>query len=328
MIEVENLTKRYGSFTAVRDISFKAEPGEILGFLGPNGAGKTTTMRILTGFMPPTDGTAKVAGFDVFEQSIDVRRHVGYLPETVPLYPDMTVHGYVKYIAELREVPQASSRTDDVLKTVGMYERRHSLVRNISKGMRQRVGLAQALIHDPEVLILDEPTIGLDPLQTLEVRDLVRKLRENHTVMFSTHILSEAEQVCDRVIIIDHGQIVAIDAPQALRDRLQKGARLFVRVAGAPTTEAICKTLAGVAGVASIEPYADGFAVTVGGAIDIRARLAQAVVGSDWELLELRPLAMSLEDIFLELTTRQVGAGITDDKREKKRASERKKADA
>ncbi len=308
MIEAEHLTKRYGTFTAVRDMTFKAEPGEILGFLGPNGAGKTTTMRILTGYMPPTEGTAKVAGFDVFEQSIDVRRHVGYLPETVPLYPDMTVQGYVRYIADLRGVPEAASRVEDVLKTVGMYDRRHSLIRNISKGMRQRVGLAQAMVHDPEVLILDEPTIGLDPLQTMEVRDLVRGLSSNHTIMFSTHILSEAEQVCDRVIIIDRGQLIAMDKPQVLRDRLQQGARLFVRVSNADSPESAKKTqstLSAVAGVAAVEPYNDGYAITVRGAIDVRARLASAIIGAGLQLLELRPLAMSLEDIFLELTARQ-----------------------
>ncbi|MEP7285971.1 MAG: ABC transporter ATP-binding protein [Chloroflexota bacterium] len=303
MIEVEQLTKRYGSFTAVSEISFKAEPGEILGFLGPNGAGKTTTMRMLTGYMPPTQGTAMVAGFDVLEHSIDVRRHVGYLPETVPLYPDMTVKGYVRYIAELRDVPQSSSRVDDVLKTVGMYERRDSLIRNISKGMRQRVGLAQALVHDPEVLILDEPTIGLDPLQTLEVRDLVRNLGRSHTVMFSTHILSEAEQVCDRVIIINRGQIVAIDSPQVLRDRLQQGGRLFIRVA--QPGDGLSKAISSVAGVASVTPYSDGYIVTASGTTDIRARLAATLVSDGWNLLELRPLAMSLEEIFLELTTQQ-----------------------
>jgi ABC-2 type transport system ATP-binding protein len=303
MIEVEHLTKRYGTFTAVSDISFKGEPGEILGFLGPNGAGKTTTMRILTGYMPPTEGTARIAGYDVFHQSIDVRRHVGYLPETVPLYPDMTVRGYVRYIADLRGVKEAASRVDDVLEIVGMYERRHSLIRNISKGMRQRVGLAQAIVHDPEVLILDEPTIGLDPLQTLEVRDLVRGLGKNHTIMFSTHILSEAEQVCDRVIIIDRGHIVAMDTPETLRDRLQQGGRLFVRIGGV-TPEAARKGLAAVTGVANAEPYNDGYVVTVRGMIDVRARIASSVVGAGWQLLELRPLAMSLEDIFLELTTR------------------------
>ena len=306
MIQVEHLTKRYGTFTAVSDISFKAEPNEILGFLGPNGAGKTTTMRILTGYMPPTEGTAKVAGYDVFQQSIDVRRHVGYLPETVPLYPDMTVGGYVRYIADLREVPQAASRVEDVLKVVGMVERRHSLIRNISKGMRQRVGLAQALVHDPEVLILDEPTIGLDPIQTLEVRDLVRDLGRGHTILFSTHILSEAEQVCNRVIIIDRGQIIAIDAPSVLREQLQQGTRLFVRVTGTPAREAsedaLCRAIAAVTGVASVEPYNDGFVITVKGMIDIRARVAAALVGQGWNLLELRPLAISLEEIFIELT--------------------------
>src|SRR5512139_945319 len=209
MIQVEGLTKDYGPRRAIDALSFHAEPGEILGFLGPNGAGKTTTMRILTGYMPPTEGTAKVAGFDVFEQSIDVRRHVGYLPETVPLYPDMTVQGYVRYIADLRGVPEAASRVEDVLKTVGMYDRRHSLIRNISKGMRQRVGLAQAMVHDPEVLILDEPTIGLDPQQVADLRAFIRDLGSRHTIMFSTHILSEAEQICDRVAIINEGRIVA-----------------------------------------------------------------------------------------------------------------------
>ncbi len=308
MIEVEHLTKRYGAFTAVSDVTFKAEPGEILGFLGPNGAGKTTTMRVLTGYMPPTKGTARVAGYDVFEDSLDVRRSVGYLPETVPLYPDMTVQGYVRYIADLRAVPHAADRVDDVLKTVGMDTRKASLIRNISKGMRQRVGLAQALVHDPPVLILDEPTIGLDPLQTLEVRDLVRELRQNHTVLFSTHILSKAEQVCDRVIIINHGQIVAMDTPQVLRDNLQQGGRLFVRLGGAPSPEAAHKLLMNVVGVSAVEPYnADSYTITVQGKIDIRSRLAAAVVNAGWELLELRPLAMSLEDIFLELTVDKKG---------------------
>jgi ABC-2 type transport system ATP-binding protein len=306
MIEVQNLTKKYSNFTALRAISFKAESGEILGFLGPNGAGKTTTMRILTGYMPPTDGTAKVAGFDVFEQSLEVREQVGYLPETVPLYPDMTVRGYVRYIADLRGVPKAASRVDDVLKTVGMYERRESLIRSISKGMRQRVGLAQALVHDPAVLILDEPTIGLDPLQTLEVRDLVRNLRSNHTVMFSTHILSEAEQLCDRVIIIDKGQIVAMDSPDVLRDRLQQGGRLYIRVAEASPAE-VRKCLMSVVGVHHVESANDEFSsfyITGMVGRDIRAAVASALVSAGFHLIELRPAAMSLEDIFIELTER------------------------
>ncbi len=305
MITVESLTKRYGRFTALRGITFQAESGEILGFLGPNGAGKTTTMRILTGYMPPTSGKAAVAGYDVFTDSLEVRKRVGYLPETVPLYPDMTVHGYVKYVAELRGVPQAASRADDVLRAVGMESRRESLIRSISKGMRQRVGLAQALVHDPQVLILDEPTIGLDPRQTLEVRDLVRSLGKNHTIMFSTHILSEAEQVCDRVVIIDRGAIVAMDKPEALREQLQQGARLFVRVGKAESAEAARRMLRNVTGVADVMPFNDGFSVEARRGVDIRARLAGAITESGLELLELRPLAMSLEDIFLELTMHQ-----------------------
>src|SRR5258708_2405432 len=260
MIEVDHLTKRYGTFTAVNAISFSADAGEILGFLGPNGAGKTTTMRMLTGYMPPTDGTAKIAGYDVLEQSIDVRRHVGYLPETVPLYPDMTVQGYVRYIADLRNVEKSASRVEDVLKIVGMYERRNSLIRNISKGMRQRVGLAQAIVHDPEVLILDEPTIGLDPLQTLEVRHLVRDLGKLHTIMFSTHILSEAEQVCDQVIIIDRGHIVAMDTPKALRDQLQRGGRLYIRLNDVPSAQEVRKVIMSVAGVGSGGTHIEGVA--------------------------------------------------------------------
>lgn len=290
---------------ALRGISFQAESGEILGFLGPNGAGKTTTMRILTGYMPPTSGRAFVADYDVFMDSLEVRKRVGYLPETVPLYPDMSVHGYVKYIAELRSVPQAASRADDVLRLVGMHTRRDSLIRNISKGMRQRVGLAQALVHDPQVLILDEPTIGLDPRQTLEVRELVRSLGKTHTIMFSTHILSEAEQVCDRVVIIHRGEIVAMDKPEALRDQLQQGARLFVRVGKAPSAEAVRKALLNIAGVAEVTPLQEAFSVAARRGVDVRGRIASAISAAGWELLELRPLAMSLEEIFLELTVQQ-----------------------
>jgi ABC-2 type transport system ATP-binding protein len=228
----------------------------------------------------------------------------------------MTVQGYVRYIADLRNVEKSASRVEDVLKIVGMHERRNSLIRNISKGMRQRVGLAQAMVHDPEVLILDEPTIGLDPLQTLEVRHLVRDLGKLHTIMFSTHILSEAEQVCDRVIIIDRGQIVAMDSPKALRDRLQRGGRLFVRLGDASSLPEIRKLISGVAGVAGVEPYTDGYAVSVSGSIDIRSRLAATIVNAGWNLVELRPLAMSLEEIFIELTARQP---ITDGQEEKRR---------
>ncbi|MBX3061709.1 MAG: ABC transporter ATP-binding protein [Anaerolineae bacterium] len=314
MIEVENLVKRYGSFTAVNGITFSAAQGEILGFLGPNGAGKTTTMRMLTGYMPPTTGSARVAGFDVFEQSLEVRQHVGYLPESVPLYPDMTVKGYVKYIADLRGIKKSGSRADDVLKQVGMYNRRGSLIRNTSKGMKQRIGLAQALVHDPPVLILDEPTIGLDPLQVLEVRELVRDLGQGHTVMFSTHILSEAEQICDRVIIINQGQIIAEDTPGKLRERLQQGGKMFLKVGGKlDSYDAVRKTLMSAAGVTGVDPFADGYVVGVSSGVDVRARLSQAIFAAGGDLLELRPQAMSLEDIFIELTAKQSPSAESDD---------------
>ncbi|MEL7234592.1 MAG: ABC transporter ATP-binding protein, partial [Chloroflexota bacterium] len=217
MIQVENLVKTYGGFHAVKGITFTAEPGQVTGFLGPNGAGKTTTMRMLTGYLPPTSGKALVAGHDVFEDSMAVRKRVGYLPESVPLYRDMTARAYLRYIGEIRGVPKLRSRADEVLDRVGLLDRGNSRIRNLSKGMKQRVGLASALLHDPEVIILDEPTIGLDPLQVEELRNLVRELGHDHTVMFSTHILSEAEQICDKVVIINQGEVVAEGAPSALR---------------------------------------------------------------------------------------------------------------
>jgi ABC-2 type transport system ATP-binding protein len=310
MIDTNALCKNYGAFAAVQDLTFKAEAGEILGFLGPNGAGKTTTMRMLTGYMPPTRGAAKVAGFDIYEQSLQVRQNVGYLPETVPLYPDMTVQGYLRYIAELRGLSRTglADRVTAMLKLVDMNQRRHSLIRNISKGMRQRVGLAQALIHDPAVLILDEPTIGLDPIQTVEVRDMVRAMGKARTVMFSTHILSEAEQVCDRVIIIDRGQMVAMDSPRNLRERLSQNGRLWLRASHANKPQgSLKKVVEAVTGVASADLQADGIAITARAGIDVRARLAAAVLEAGWALLEIRPMAMSLEEIFIELTLNRRG---------------------
>ena len=234
MIDVQHLTKRYGDFTAVDDISFQARPGEILGFLGPNGAGKTTTLRVLTGFMPPTAGTVIVAGHDVEADSLAARAQVGYLPESVPLYPDMTVRGYLDFVADLRRVPDRRARVAALIGRVGLDARADSLIRNLSRGMRQRVGLAQALVHDPPVLILDEPTVGLDPHQIVEVRALIETLGRDRTVMLSTHILSEAEQMCDRVLIIQQGRIVAEGQPDTLRDQLQRGARILLRLADAP----------------------------------------------------------------------------------------------
>lgn len=308
MIDVKRLTKRYGRFVALDAISFSAEQGEILGFLGPNGAGKTTTMRILTGFMPPTDGEAWVAGHNVFDDSLEMRRHIGYLPETVPLYRDMSVRGYLAFVAKLRDLPEQRQRIDEVLELVGMSDRANSLIRNLSKGMRQRVGLAQAIVHDPPVLILDEPTIGLDPHQVQDMRALIRRLGETRTVLLSTHILSEAEQICDRVIIIDRGHIIAEDSPGGLQARLHQGGRLFVRVGKAVSSEQTVKILRNVAGVSAVTPHADGLAVSVKPHADVRAALAQAVLQAGLELLELRPYALTLEDIFLELTTRLDGA--------------------
>ncbi len=301
MIEAENLTKYYGTFPALKDVSFQARPGEILGFLGPNGAGKTTTMRILTGYMPPTSGRAAVAGHDVFTQSMQVRQMVGYMPETVPLYPDMSVRGYLEFMAELRRVKRQN--VSEVLARVDMLDRAESLIRSLSKGLRQRVGLAQAILNDPPVLILDEPSIGLDPHQVLVVRALVRELRQDHTIMLSTHILSEAEQLCDRVLIIHRGQIVAKGPPAALRDRLQQGGRTFVRLW--TDAEVPIERLRAVPGVAAVEPVEAGYAVTAQQGADVRSALAHTVTDAGWELLELRPMAMTLEDIFLEITARE-----------------------
>ena len=304
MIEVEQLTKRYGRFVALHAISFSAQGNEILGFLGPNGAGKTTTMRILTGYMPPTSGQARVAGFDVFEDSLQVRRNVGYLPETVQLYADMTVRGFLRFVANLREVEHANQRVEDVLVMVGMQNRARSLIRSLSKGMRQRVGLAQAIVHDPPVLILDEPTIGLDPHQVQDLRNLIRDLGQTRTVMLSTHILSEAEQICDRVAIIDRGEIVAQDTPNRLQDRLRIGGRLFVRVGGRAQPDDVVRILKSVGGVERVEPYRDGHLVSTTHNADVRAALAATLVNQGLDLLELRPWAITLEEIFLELTTR------------------------
>ncbi len=307
MIEVSHLTKRYGGLLALDAVSFNAYEGEIVGFLGPNGAGKTTTMRILTGYMPPTSGTARVAGLDVVEDSLAVRRRVGYLPETVPLYRDMTVAGYLNFVAQLRGVERRRERVAQTLEQVGMADRARSLIRNLSKGMRQRVGLAQAIVHQPDVLILDEPTIGLDPHQVQDVRALIRELGRTQTILLSTHILSEAEQLCDRVIIIDRGRIVVEDTPLRLRDRLQQQGRLFVRVGR--SSNDVVRLLRAVPGVRAVEAQGDGYLVSGGAKSDLRPALAAAVVGHGLPLLELRPWATTLEEIFLELTPRAEQGG-------------------
>ncbi len=302
MIEVESLTKRYGRFLALDNISFAANQGEIVGFLGPNGAGKTTTMRILTGYMPPTAGRARVAGFDVLEDSLAVRQHVGYLPETVRLYREMTVRGYLKFLGQLRHVEHLRTRIDEVLELVGLRERAGRLIRSLSKGMQQRLGLAQAILHDPPVLILDEPTIGLDPHQVQELRRLIRQLGQTHTVLLSTHILSEAEQLCDRVIIIDRGRIVAENTPDNLRDSLSRRSRLYVRVGKAQPGIDVARVLSGVRGVTGVEATADGYLLSTHQNDDVRPAVAAAIVAAGLPLLEMRPWAVTLEEIFLELT--------------------------
>lgn len=308
MIEVQNLVKKYGEATAVKGISFAAGTGQVTGFLGPNGAGKTTTMRMLTGFMPPTSGKAIVAGYDVFEQSMEVRKRVGYLPESVPLYRDMTARAYLQYLAEIRGIKNTRQKAEEVLERVGLSKRAQSRIRTLSKGMRQRVGLAQALLHDPEVLILDEPTIGLDPIQVLEIRDVVRQLGKEHTVLFSTHILSEAEQVCDNLIIINQGQIIAQGSPAQLRAELERGGRVLVRT-DAPT-EQVLEALRGLPTVTHVEQAVEGIVATPRDvSVDPRPDIAQAIVKNNWRLIELRALAVNLEEIFLELT-RQTAAPI------------------
>lgn len=300
MIEVENLSKRYGSFTAVNAITFSARPGQVTGFLGPNGAGKTTTMRILTGFMPPTSGKAIVAGHDVFENSMEVRKRVGYLPENVPLYRDMTALDYLMYIGEIRGIKKRRDRAHEVLEQVRLSDRANSRIRTLSKGMRQRVGVAMALIHDPEVLILDEPTIGLDPFQVLELRDLVKELGRDHTVLFSTHILSEAEQVCDNVVIINNGHIIAQGSPAQLRSELESGQPVIVRI-DAPSDAAV-SVIQALPNVAHVEATRDGLrAMPASPTIDPRPDIARAVSQQGWNLIELRSVAVTLEDIFLQV---------------------------
>jgi ABC-2 type transport system ATP-binding protein len=314
MIEVENLVKRYGQFTAVNGITFTAQPGQVTGFLGPNGAGKTTTMRMLTGYLPPSDGAAKVAGYDIFDQSMQVRERVGYLPENVPLYRDMTAGAYLRYIAEIRGVKNRSVRADEALDRVGLLDRKRSQIRNLSKGMRQRVGLASVLMHNPDVIILDEPTIGLDPLQVEELRNLIRELGQDHTVMFSTHILSEAEQVCDKVVIVNRGEVVAEGAPSELRSSLETGGRILVRVDGAESDlETVRLTLERMEIITHAEVRADALVVTPSDpTVDPRPDIARAVIQHGWDLMELRALAADLEEIFLEVTRQERRAAQSD----------------
>ncbi len=309
MIEVEHLTKSYGQARAVNDISFKVEKGEILGFLGPNGAGKTTTMRILTGYLPATGGTARVAGYDVFEDSMEVRKRIGYLPETPPLYPDMSISDYLAFVARIKgvEAGDLPKRVAEAMKMTNLTDRKDWLIKKLSRGYKQRVGIAQAVVHNPDVVILDEPTVGLDPTQRNEVRNLIKGLAGEHTIILSTHILSEVETTCDRVIIINKGKIAAIDTTENLTSQLKGGERVKIVVRGeADGLGAALETVEGVkkVDVESLE-HGGGVSVVVESelGLDLRGKIASAVVGAGHELLELRAISLSLEEIFMQLTT-------------------------
>ena len=308
MIEVQHITKRYGRVTAVDDVSFRVERGEILGFLGPNGAGKTTTMRILTGYMPATEGRAIVAGFDVFTDPIDAKKRTGYLPEVPPLYPDMTVREYLEFVARIKGIApkERKARVDGVMERTHVADMADRHCAKLSKGYRQRVGLAQALIHNPDVLILDEPTAGLDPKQIIETRDLIRHLAGDHTVVLSTHILPEVAQTCHRVVIINKGRVVAVDTPENLTGRLKGAETMYVQVDA--LGEDAATALAAVPGVTRVvaadgRGAAGGFEVESTRGTDVRRELARTIVARGWGLLELRPMRMSLEEIFLQVTT-------------------------
>jgi ABC-2 type transport system ATP-binding protein len=309
LIEVQDLTKSYGSVIAVDHVSFTVNKGEILGFLGPNGAGKTTTMRILTGYMPATSGTARIAGFDVFDDSLEVRRHIGYLPEAPPLYPDMTVASYLDFVARIKNVPseRRAERVADAMRKTNIEDKHDQLIKRLSRGYKQRVGLAQALVHDPDVIILDEPTVGLDPKQIIEVRHLIKGLAGNHTIILSTHILPEVSMTCDRVVIINKGKIAAVDTPENLTAQLKGGQKIRVEVQ-APE-RSLQELLAQIPGVSRTQveaAHANGHVtatVEAAAGKDVRSQIAAGVVQKGWPLFELRGVSLSLEDIFLQLTT-------------------------
>jgi gliding motility-associated transport system ATP-binding protein len=313
VIEVQHLTKRYGPVTAVDDISFTVQRGEILGFLGPNGAGKTTTMRVLTGYMPPTEGKAIVAGYDVFEQPIEAKRRTGYLPETPPLYPDMTVRDYLSFVARIKGVPRGerTARINEMMEKTRIADVADRHCGKLSKGYRQRVGLAQAIMHNPEVLILDEPTAGLDPKQIIETRQLIKALAGDHTIILSTHILPEVSQTCQRVVIINRGKVVAVDTPDNLTSRLRGSETMYLQVdAGGADVASVLQRVSGVTRVAITDTKQQtvGYEVDSEAGRDVRRELAAAVVGRGWGLLEMRPMRLSLEEIFLHVTTEETPA--------------------
>ncbi len=311
MIEVEHVSKVYSGRKAVDDVSFRVEKGEVLGFLGPNGAGKTTTMRILTCYMPSTEGTARIAGYDIFDESIEVRKRIGYLPENPPLYPEMSVRSYLNFVAKIKATPsnQRKSQVDEAIGKCNLGDVQNRIIGKLSKGYKQRVGLAQALLNNPEVLILDEPTLGLDPKQIHEVRSLIKGLASSHTVILSTHILPEVSMTCNRVVVINKGKVVASGTPEGLAQQMKGAERVSLTIEG--PVEAVREKLAGIDGVLNVQAGEDAGAGTLTYTVecklnsDLRRVLASTVVSQGWGLLELRGVSMSLEDVFINLITKE-----------------------
>jgi ABC-2 type transport system ATP-binding protein len=306
MIEVSGLTKLYGSRTAINDLSFNINPGEIVGFLGPNGAGKSTTMKILTGFMPASFGTAKIAGFDVFDQAIDVKRNVGYLPENPPVYLEMVVEDYLIYAARLHDVPKSKIKAsvESAVSRTGLTQVRQRIIGNLSKGYRQRVGIAQALVHDPKVLILDEPTVGLDPVQIIEIRELIKSLAGQHTVILSSHILPEVTATCQRIIVINKGVIVAQDNIERLTTRMRQGLLFNLQVKN--MSETGMEAIRGVKGVKSVHTEHGKILIELNdGQAEMRDQIVQAAVQQNMGVLEFSAERLSLEEVFLQLTTQE-----------------------
>ena len=306
MIEVEHLTKNYGPRSAVRDLSFQINQGEVVGFLGPNGAGKSTTMNILACILPATEGKARICGFDTFEQSLEIRKCIGYLPETPPLYQDMVVSKFLGFAAGLRNVPtrKISAAVDRVLEQCGLGDVRHRIIGRLSKGFQQRVGLAQAMIHDPKILILDEPTIGLDPIQIIEIRKLIQELGTAHTILLSSHILPEVTQICQRVIIISEGEIVAMDSLDGLNASMRNANRLELKVRH--PADGIQSRLEALDKVLSVQTRGrDFFVIESAPDAPLQDEVARLALDQQWGIEELKPIAMTLEDIFLKLTTEE-----------------------
>lgn len=312
MIEVRGVSKTYGGIRAVKNLNFTVDKGEILGFLGPNGAGKSTTMKIITGYISPTEGTVLIDGLDIVDNNSAVKKKIGYLPENPPLYNDMTVESYLRFAAEIKDIKKNNikARVNDVIEMLNLEDVRKRLIKNLSKGYKQRVGLAQAILGDPELLILDEPTIGLDPNQIIEIRDLIRKLGKDRTIILSTHILPEVSQLCERVIIINKGEIIAIDSPENLSDKFKDVNTIEARIVG--TYSEVSETIRGIDGVKRVDMLGEkekgsiDFSIETNTDVDIRPELFKKMSETGHQIIELKTVKLSLEDIFLQLTNAEV----------------------